>query len=110
MHKKFEINRTKIPVGCQSRRKVVAHNSKSDLPLAALTTAVSPLVKVNNARRLKRASTMYSADAGSIKKFAAYHTLQLRTLKVKEFHKSIINVNQNWNTYRVFHSSIVSIP
>ena len=33
MHKKFEINRTKIKGGWQSGRKVVAHNSKSDLPL-----------------------------------------------------------------------------
>ena len=31
MHKKFEINRTKIKGGCQS----VTHNSKSDLPLIA---------------------------------------------------------------------------
>ena len=35
MHKKFEINGTKIKGGCQSRRKVVAHNSKSDLPLVS---------------------------------------------------------------------------
>ena len=35
MHKKFEINRTKIKGGCQSVRKVVTHNSRSDLPLAA---------------------------------------------------------------------------
>ena len=34
MHKKFEINHTKIKGGCQSGRKVVTHNSKSDLPLA----------------------------------------------------------------------------
>ena len=34
MHKKFEINQTKIKGGCQSGRKVVTHNSKSDLPLA----------------------------------------------------------------------------
>ena len=34
MHKKFEINQTKIKGGCQSGRKVVAHDSKSDLPLA----------------------------------------------------------------------------
>ena len=34
MHKKFDINRTKIKGGCQSGRKVVTHNSKSDLPLA----------------------------------------------------------------------------
>ena len=33
MHKKFEINRTKIKGGCQSGRKMVTHNSKSDLPL-----------------------------------------------------------------------------
>ena len=33
MHKKFAINRTKIKGGCQSGRKVVTHNSKSDLPL-----------------------------------------------------------------------------
>ena len=31
-HKKFEIDRTKIKDGCQSRRKGVPHNSKSFLP------------------------------------------------------------------------------
>ena len=34
MHKKFEINRTKIKGGCQSGIKVVTQNSKSNLPLA----------------------------------------------------------------------------
>ena len=33
MHKKFEINRTNIKGGCQSGRKVVTQDSKSDLPL-----------------------------------------------------------------------------
>ena len=33
MHKKFEINRTKIEGSCQSGRKVVTYDSKSDLPL-----------------------------------------------------------------------------
>ena len=33
MHKKFEINQTKIKGGCQSGRKAVAHKSKSDLLL-----------------------------------------------------------------------------
>ena len=33
MHKKFEINWTKIKGGCKSGRKVVTYNSKSDLPL-----------------------------------------------------------------------------
>ena len=33
MYKKFQINQTKIKGSCQSGRKVVAHDSKSDLPL-----------------------------------------------------------------------------
>ena len=33
MLKKFEINRTKIKGGCHSGRKVVPHDSESDLPL-----------------------------------------------------------------------------
>ena len=33
MHKMFEINRTKIKGGCQLGRKVVTHNSESDLPI-----------------------------------------------------------------------------
>ena len=33
MHKKFEINRTKIKGGCHLGSKVVTHNSMSDLPL-----------------------------------------------------------------------------
>ena len=36
MHKKFEINQTKIKGSCQLGRKVVIHNSKSDLPLLDL--------------------------------------------------------------------------
>ena len=40
MHKKFEINRTKIKGGCQSGRKVVTHNSKIDLPLRTTDTRV----------------------------------------------------------------------
>ena len=33
MYKKFEINQTKIKSGCQTGRKVLTYNSKSDLPL-----------------------------------------------------------------------------
>ena len=36
MHKKFEMNQTKIKGSCQSGRKVVTHNSKSDLPLGSV--------------------------------------------------------------------------
>ena len=35
MLKKFEISQTKIKGGCQLGRKVVIHNSKSDLPLTS---------------------------------------------------------------------------
>ena len=35
MYKEFEINRTMVKGGCQSGRKVVPHDSKSDLPLKA---------------------------------------------------------------------------
>ena len=35
IRKKFEINRAKIKGGCQSGRKMVTYNSKSDLPLPA---------------------------------------------------------------------------
>ena len=37
MHKKFGINQTKLKGGCHSGRKVVPHDSKSDLPLACVT-------------------------------------------------------------------------
>ena len=33
MHKKIQVNQKKIKGGCQSGRKVVPHDSKSDLPL-----------------------------------------------------------------------------
>ena len=43
MHKKFQINRTKIKGCCQSGRKVVTkiHNSKSDLPLVLLVLPIN---------------------------------------------------------------------
>ena len=40
MHKKFEINPTKIKGGCQSGRKVVTHNYKSDLPLVLISNSI----------------------------------------------------------------------
>ena len=51
MHKKFEINLTKIKGGCQSGRKVVTHNSKSDLPLVSVAKNIpclksSPTLKI----------------------------------------------------------------
>ena len=43
MHKKFEINRTKVKGNCQSRRKVVTQNSKSDLALVSTYIDISRL-------------------------------------------------------------------
>ena len=45
MHRKFEINQTKIKGGCQSGRKVITHNSKSDLPLSHIVLLRSRFVK-----------------------------------------------------------------
>ena len=45
MHKKFEIDWTKIKGGCQSGRKVVTHNSKSDLPLSKSCSCFFKLTK-----------------------------------------------------------------
>ena len=45
MYKKYEIKRTKIKCGCQSGRKAVTHDSKSDLPLVS-TNAYSFNIKI----------------------------------------------------------------
>ena len=37
MYKRFEMNRTKIKGGCQSGRKVIPHDSMSDLPLSLVS-------------------------------------------------------------------------
>ena len=48
MHKKFEINRKKIKGGRQSGRKVVPHNSKSDLPLGRVDGSQIIKIKAKN--------------------------------------------------------------
>ena len=52
MHKKFEINRTKIKGGCQSGRKEVTHNSKSDLPLELCYAKLALLLPTRGIARL----------------------------------------------------------
>ena len=47
MLKKFEINRTKIKGSCQSGRKVVPQDSKSDLPLVHILIALFDCTSVN---------------------------------------------------------------
>ena len=60
MQKKFEINQTKIKGGCQLGRKVVNHNSKSDLPLKQFTTRIKKTF-------LKKQHYSYFSDSISIK-------------------------------------------
>ena len=58
MHKKFEINPTKIKGGCQSGRKVVPHDSKTDFNLnhptsdmefiSIGTSPISDVLHINN--------------------------------------------------------------
>ena len=50
MYKKFEINQTKIEGSCQSGRKVVTHNSKSDLPLAILLEHMHKKFEINRTK------------------------------------------------------------
>ena len=50
MQKKFEINRTKIKGGSWLGRKVVTHNSKSDLPLATLLEHMNKKFEINRTK------------------------------------------------------------
>ena len=63
MHKKFEINRTKIKGGCQSERKVVPHDSKGDLPLVCITKH-----RKLNKMKFKASKAMRCATQGGKKK------------------------------------------
>ena len=63
MHKKFEINWTKIKGGCQSGRKVVTHNSKSDLPLVfSFDFSNSELVLLVKFMKIIEVQDMNSSD------------------------------------------------
>ena len=52
MHKKFEINRTKIKGGWQLGRKVVAHNSMSYLPLVTGKNTINQLFVAKSKKSL----------------------------------------------------------
>ena len=56
MHKKFEINRKKIKGGCQSGRKVVNYNYKSDLPPDLILKLLKWLKKCAKIARFDRLS------------------------------------------------------
>ena len=59
MHKKFEMNLTKIKGGCQSGRKVVPHNSKSDLPLVATVVSIGITIKIPMQPRFMQNGTKF---------------------------------------------------
>ena len=50
MHKKFEVNWTKIKGGCQSERKVSQLNSYSKMPLAILLEHMYKKFEINLAK------------------------------------------------------------
>ena len=50
MHKKFEINQTNIKGGCQLERKVVPHDSKSDLPTIYVHGRSYPITHLSSHR------------------------------------------------------------
>ena len=50
MHEKFEMNRTKIKGGCKSERKVVAQDSKSNLPLTILLEHIHKKFEMNRTK------------------------------------------------------------
>ena len=52
MHKKFKKNLTKIKGNCQLGRKVVSHDSKSDLPLGKKKSEYCGKLKVKTVYQL----------------------------------------------------------
>ena len=75
MHKKFEINRTKINGSCQSGRKVVPHNSKSDLPLVWFSDPrpVDPIFMENtNGKKMQNDCVSLRDDANIMQIFIAF--------------------------------------
>ena len=69
MHKKFDINQTKIKGSCQSGRKVVTHNSMSDLPLAFEEwLRKSAITATNRILDWKQSSSLYKGQTFQGKK------------------------------------------
>ena len=78
MQKKFEIHRTKIKGGCQSGRKVVPQDSKSDLPLAGHE-------KMSLKKYTIHKNTQLPIKNGPI-------PLPIVTVKPKQIHKNILRL------------------
>ena len=86
MHNEFEINRTKIKGSCQSGKKVVPRDSKSDLPLV-----LSPKMMTCNKQAM--AFWILSADSASDIITVSFSGLQLLIARVTTDYRtrSIIN-------------------
>ena len=79
MQKKFKLNRAKIKDGCQSGRKVVAHDSKSDLPLVTRNRRIA-LTKITILRNDDNFSKLFSLHS-------AQSTKHINT--TRNFHSTI---------------------
>ena len=88
MHKKFEIDLTKIEGGCQSGRKVVIHNSKSDLTLARDDSNI----EINSFDRLHGWYVSPSNDTAAIKMIKI---ISMKSL-TKKWKKSKIHHSTRW--------------
>ena len=66
MHKKFEINQTKIKGGCQSGRKMVTHNSKSGLPIVTVIFLQKIVVKVKRSGQIIDVTSLWEMEGGAV--------------------------------------------
>ena len=65
MHKKFEINQAKIKVSCQSGRKAVTHDSKSDLPLACSWNSFGKMINEETTKKSSSQMITYFPETHS---------------------------------------------
>ena len=74
----FEVNQTKIKGGCQSERKVVTHDSMSDLPLErwkSSTKAVNNKIQTFLRRRdVVRPSLLSATNSSSVEYWSRFRT------------------------------------
>ena len=96
MHKKFEIDGTKIEDGCQSWRKLVTHNSKSNLPLDTNKQCVNKLFLKNLTYANKRFCWQLTVDCiiGIILTLDALITMRKYHKKPK---RTVKMINDEWN-------------
>ena len=87
MHKKFKIYRTKIlfKVGCQSGRKVVTHNPKSDLTLTTLSKHMHNKFKINQIKFKKGLSCPMLTKIAQL--LISYRELSLATFLMSSVRK-----------------------